>query len=123
MAAPRESRLSARTYVFERFQIDVSICQLTRDGQIVALPPKAFDTLLILVRHRDRIVTKEELIQAVWPNAFVSDDNLTQNIWAIRRALSDDSNQPRFIATVPRRGYRFVAAVTEVEQHGEPVPA
>lgn len=110
-SAPRE-------YLFGSFRLDVAFCQLWRDDTIVALTPKAFDTLLFLLRHRDQIVTKGRLMRAIWPDTFVSEDALTQNIWAIRRALGDDSEKQEFIATVPRRGYRFTAPVEERQSQG-----
>jgi Tol biopolymer transport system component/DNA-binding winged helix-turn-helix (wHTH) protein len=85
--------------------------RLLRDGLHVPMTAKVFDTLLVLVANHDRPVTKEELIHAVWPNTFVSDDSLVQNISAIRRALGDDPSRPQYIATLSRRGYRFIAPV------------
>src|SRR4051812_41853226 len=98
-------------YSFGPFELDVSTRVLARGGEKVALTSKAFDTLLALVRHRDRIVPKDELIQLVWPDAFVSEDSLTHSVSVLRRTLGDSSSQPQFIATVPRRGYRFIAPV------------
>ena len=69
---------------------------------------------MLLVRHHERIVPKDELLSTVWPDSFVSEDSLTQTISALRRALGDDPAQPKFIATIARRGYRFIAPVTEV---------
>jgi DNA-binding winged helix-turn-helix (wHTH) protein/Tol biopolymer transport system component len=100
-------------YLFGPFRMDVASLQLWKGDQIVPLTPKAFDTLHVLVRHHTRLVRKEELLGAVWPNSFVSEDSLAQNITALRRSLGDDHNQPQYIATVPRRGYRFIAAVTK----------
>src|ERR1043166_634995 len=94
-------------YEFGSFRIETELCRLLRDGEVVPLTPKAFDALLALVRRRDRIVDKDELIRIVWRDTFVSDDSLTQSISVLRRALGDLSNHPEFIATVPRRGYRF----------------
>jgi len=98
-------------YAFGAFRLDVPARELRRDGDVVPLTAKAFDTLVALVRHRDRVVDKETLIRQVWPDAFVSDDSLTQNISVVRRALGDDPAQPQFIVTVPRCGYRFAAPV------------
>jgi DNA-binding winged helix-turn-helix (wHTH) protein/Tol biopolymer transport system component len=105
-------------YEFGPFQIDVAGRHLVKDGAVVPLTAKVFDTLLVLVRHHDRPVMKEELIQAVWPGSFVSDDSLVQNISALRRALGDDASQPRYIATLARRGYRFIAPTTEHTEQG-----
>lgn len=100
-------------YLFGPFRLDVAALQLWHGDELVGLTPKAFDTLLVLIRHRQRLVRKEELMNVVWGNAFVSEDRLTQNITALRRALGDDHHQPEYITTVPRRGYRFIAPVTE----------
>jgi DNA-binding winged helix-turn-helix (wHTH) protein/Tol biopolymer transport system component len=98
-------------YVFGPFRMDVASMQLWKGDQMVPLTPKAFDTLHVLIRHHNRLVRKEELLSAVWPHSFVSEDSLAQNITALRRSLADDHNQPQYIATVPRRGYRFIAPV------------
>jgi len=98
-------------YLFGPFRIDERERVLTRDGAIVALTPKVFDTLLYLVQHAGATVSREELQTAVWPDAVVTDANLTQNVWVLRRALDDQGNPPRYLATSPRRGYRFVANV------------
>ncbi|HEY6507548.1 MAG TPA: winged helix-turn-helix domain-containing protein [Vicinamibacterales bacterium] len=98
-------------FCFGPFRVDPGTRQLWRDDRLVPLNTRVFETLLVLVRHRDRVVEKDELLKAVWPDSFVSEDSLTQSVWALRRALGDDSSQPTFVATVPRRGYRFVAAV------------
>ena len=102
---------SISAYEFGAFRIDLDLCQLKRGGDVVPLSPKAFDTLLMLVRCCDRVVSKDELLKAVWPDSFVSDDSLTQNISVLRRALGDESSHPERIVTIPRRGYRFVGPV------------
>jgi DNA-binding winged helix-turn-helix (wHTH) protein/Tol biopolymer transport system component len=109
-------------FQFGPFRIDPAARQLWREDQLVPLNTRVFDTLLVLVRHHDRVVEKDELMKAVWPDTFVSEDSLTQSVWALRRALGDHSSQPSFVATVPRRGYRFVAAVT-TGAAGPPRPA
>jgi DNA-binding winged helix-turn-helix (wHTH) protein/Tol biopolymer transport system component len=98
-------------YAFGPFRLDCRTRQLSRNGEVVGLTPKAFDTLRALVTRRDRVVEKDELMKLVWPDSFVGEDSLTQNIATLRKALGDPSDQPQFIATVPRRGYRFIAAV------------
>ncbi len=105
---------AVRAYEFGDFRVDVCSYQLRCKGDVVQLPPKAFDTLLHLVRHRDRTLTKDELLAMVWPNSYVTEESLTQNIFILRRALGDDSDRSKFITTVSRRGYRFVAEVNEV---------
>ena len=111
-----------RYYEFGPFRLDVVGRLLIKDGEVVALTAKVYDTLAVLVKNHARAVPKEELIQAVWPSSFVSDDSLVQNISALRRALKDDSSQPRYIATLARRGYRFIAPTTEVTEAGLATP-
>ena len=114
MKSPSSPARSCGAYLFERFRLDPARHQLLRDGELVSLPTrKAFETLTALVEHRDRLVSKEELLSLVWPDTFVSDDSLTQCISMVRRALDDDSANARFIATVPRKGYQFIAPVVE----------
>ena len=85
----------------------------------MALPPKAFDVLHYLVTHPDRLVTKDELLDAVWPETAVTDAVVRVAIGALRKALHDTA-PPRFIATVPRRGYRFIAPVTVADAAAHP---
>jgi DNA-binding winged helix-turn-helix (wHTH) protein len=96
-------------YAFGPHRLDVAGRTLTTNGEPVTLTPKAFDLLVVLVEHRQRVMTKDELIRTVWPDTFVSDDSLTQQISTVRKALGETGQQ--FIATFPRRGYRFVAEV------------
>ena len=77
------------------------------------LPPKVFAVLHYLVTHPDRLVTKDELLDAVWPETAVSDAVVRVAIGALRKVLGDTAQTPRYIATVPRRGYRFLAPVAE----------
>jgi DNA-binding winged helix-turn-helix (wHTH) protein len=100
-------------FTFGPFRLDVASRTLARDGEAVTLTAKAFDTLLVLIRHRDQVVDKEQLVKLVWPDTFVSDDSLTHSVSVLRRVLGDDSAQPVYIATIPRRGYRFTAPVNE----------
>ena len=109
--------MDATVYHFGRFRLDLRSHHLFRDDDIVALSARAWDALVVLVVNRARVVGKDELIAAVWPDRAVSEDLLPQTILALRRALGDDSAQPTFIATIPRRGYRFIAPVTE--SHGD----
>ena len=95
-------------YRFDSFELDVSARVLTRDNAPVALKPKDVDVLKYLVLNAGRVVTKAELIQAVWPDAFVEENNLTQHISALRKALDDKAG---YIVTFPGRGYRFSAPV------------
>ena len=105
------SRQAKEVYEFGPFRIDVAERLLTRDGQNVPLTPKAFDTLLLLVENRGHLLEKDELMQKLWPNTFVEEANLTNNISLLRKALGDDAGEHRYIETVPKRGYRFGASV------------
>ena len=113
---PSETAASARaaraaTYRFDEFTLDVGARKLARGGIATALPSRAFDTLVYLLEHRERLVRKNELIDAIWPDVVVTDDSLTHAISVVRRALADERAHPRYIETVPRRGYRFIGAV------------
>jgi len=107
-------------YQFDRFVLDPVERVLSCDGTSVSLTPKAFDTLICLVRNQGRMVTKDELLRQVWPDTFVEEVNLAVNISAIRKALGESPQDCRFIATVPGRGYRFVAEVRNIsDQTGD----
>ena len=77
----------------------------------VSLEPKAMDLLVYLAHHQGTVIPKERLIQAVWPDAFVTDEVLTNNIWKLRQAFGDEPKDPKIIQTVPRRGYQLIAEV------------
>src|SRR5271169_4354065 len=101
-------------YEFGPFRADGLRRLLFRDGQPVPLTSKAFDTLLVLILNRSRVLEKEELLKTIWPNSFVEEANLAQNVSALRKALGEIPGEHRYIATIPGRGYRFVADVTQV---------
>jgi TolB-like protein/DNA-binding winged helix-turn-helix (wHTH) protein len=86
---------------------------LLRDGQPVTLPPKDLETLLVLVERAGHIVEKEELLEKVWPGVFVEEGNLARHIFNLRQVLGDSADGRKYIETIPKRGYRFVAAVRE----------
>src|SRR5215813_13020389 len=109
-------------WCFADFRLDPANACLWRGTQPVALTPKAFDVLQYLVTHADRLVTKDTLLDAVWPELAISDVVVRVAIGELRRALGDTAQAPRFIATVHRRGYRFVAPVVE-HTEGGPGPA
>jgi pimeloyl-ACP methyl ester carboxylesterase/DNA-binding winged helix-turn-helix (wHTH) protein len=102
------------TVMFGEFALDPGRATLLRDGSPVSLTPKAFAVLEYLARHSGRLVTKDEFMDRLWPGVFVGDAALKVCVREIRRALGDDSHQPRFIETAHRRGYRFIAPVTLV---------
>jgi len=100
-------------YEFGPFRLDAAEHHLLRDGEAVPLTPKAFDLLLALVEQHGHLLEKEELLKNVWPDTFVEENNLTSNISQLRKALGGGENGQRYIETVPKRGYRFVASVRE----------
>ena len=100
-----------RFYSFEEFRVDASKRLLFCGEQRIPVPPKVFDTLLALVENNGRVVEKDELMRLVWPDTVVEENNLNQNISALRKALGEDPAEHRYIITVPGRGYRFVVPV------------
>jgi pimeloyl-ACP methyl ester carboxylesterase/DNA-binding winged helix-turn-helix (wHTH) protein len=108
------SKQTKRFYVFGVFRIDVTERVLFGGKGVVSLTPKAFDTLLVLVENSGHVLSKEELMEKVWPDSFVEENNLAQNISALRKALDEEGVRPqKYIETVPKRGYRFIADVRE----------
>src|SRR5262245_36901949 len=102
LESPGPETEAAARYTFGEFRLDAGPRQLFRQNVPVPLPGKAFDTLWALVRRHGQSVTKDELITEIWPDTFVSEDSLTQNISVLRRILEDDAVQPKFIATIAR---------------------
>lgn len=102
-------------YEFGPFRIDPQKQLLLRDGELIGLAPKAFQLLLVLVRRGNQVVSKDELMKAVWPDTFVEETNLTRNIFNLRKALGE-TEIDRFIVTVPGLGYRFATAVRRVPE-------
>jgi DNA-binding winged helix-turn-helix (wHTH) protein len=109
---------------FGPFSIDLGERVLRRDGRPVPLTPKAFDVLAALVEQPGRLISKDELLQKVWPDTFVEESNLAYNVFALRKALGDTADNGQFIETIPKRGYRFIATVTPVSRGngGSPPP-
>jgi eukaryotic-like serine/threonine-protein kinase len=105
---------SGANWEFEGFQVMTEMRLLLAGGTPVPLTSKAFDTLVILIENRDRVVTKDELLRSVWPDVEVEEGNLTQQVFLLRKALGETAQQPRCIVTVPGHGYRFTARVTAV---------
>ncbi len=103
-----------RAYEFGPFRLDVPNRLLLRAGVVVALKPKVIDTLLVLLENHGRVMTKDELMQALWPDRFVEQANLTQSIYALRIALNERQAPTPYIETMSRRGYRFAGDVRTV---------
>ncbi|HEV8140771.1 MAG TPA: winged helix-turn-helix domain-containing protein [Pyrinomonadaceae bacterium] len=108
------SDLPKKVFEFGPFRLDCAERVLLRDGQTVPLTLKAFDVLLVLVEKNGHLVEKDELMNRVWPGSFVEEGNLKVTVSMLRKALDDNQPENRFIETVPRRGYRFVASVREL---------
>lgn len=103
-------------YQFGPFRIDTEKNLLYRGDNPVSLPPKVFETLLVLVLHSEQVVTKDDLMKALWPDSFVEEANLTQNVFLLRKALGETAHDHRYIVTVPGKGYRFVEKVRTVTE-------
>src|SRR5215467_8717862 len=108
-------------YEFGPFRLDPSEELLVEGARKVPLTPKAYKTLLVLVENRDRTLGKDELLEKVWPDAYVEEATLSQNIFTLRRTLRDDRETAQYIETLPKRGYRFVAEVRELKTATVPV--
>lgn len=116
MTVGSPSAAEKRHYRFDGFVVDPVRRLLIRDGEPVVVTPKSFSVLLILLEHRGEVVEKEELLRRIWPDSFVTEANLTQNVSALRKALGETANDHRYVVTMPGRGYSFVAAVTEIPE-------
>jgi TolB-like protein len=101
-------------YEFGPFRVDTRERRLLRNSEMVPLTPKVFDVLLILLENRGHLLTKDDVIKLVWPNTAVEEGNIARNISTLRTALGEGPREHKYIETVPWRGYRFVANVTEV---------
>lgn len=108
------SNTEKHLYEFGPYRIDSAERRLQRDGETIPITPKATDTLLALVANAGRVLEKDELIKIVWPDTFVEEGALARNISALRKALGDDAESSQYVETIPKRGYRFVAPVTDV---------
>ena len=108
-----------RAFEFDRFRLEIGERRLTRDGHPVRLRGKVFETLCVLICNHGRLVTKDELVASVWPDIVVEESNLNHNICILRRALGEKASGQKYIETVPRQGYRFVAEVNELQLPGD----
>src|SRR5215217_1204857 len=108
-----------RFYLFDGFRVDAQERILFKDNREVPLTPKVFDTLLVLLENSGHVLNKKELMQQVWPDSFVEENNLAQNISILRKALGEGKQGEHYIQTVPKRGYRFVADVSSTGDEEE----
>src|SRR5262249_34692515 len=111
--------VQTRVYEFGCFRLEIENRLLFCRGEQVSLQPKTFDLLLLLVERRGRVLTKDALMEEVWPDAVIEESNLTQNVYMLRKILAADPDGNKYIETVPKRGYRFVANVVELKEDME----
>src|SRR6266545_1686808 len=113
MTQPRESRRVPHPGRFrlDSWSVHPAEGTLSSDGHLVRLEPRVMDVLVYLAAEPGEVVSKEDLLEAVWGGAYIEEGVLAQAIHSLRKALGDDARQPRFIQTIPKRGYRLVAAV------------
>jgi DNA-binding winged helix-turn-helix (wHTH) protein/TolB-like protein/Tfp pilus assembly protein PilF len=116
---PAMNQHSKHIYCFGSFRLDPDERLLLREGKPISITPKVFDLLLVLVKHQGRLLEKDELMKAVWPDTIVEEANLSANISILRKALGDGINGQSLIETVPKRGYRFTAPVREEGGEGD----
>ena len=109
-------------YEFGPFVLDTAQHLLSKENQPVQLTPKTHDALVVLIENRGRLLSKSELMAAVWPDSFVDESNLTQQISMIRKALGETAGDSRYIVTVPGKGYRFAAHVTQTVKEAPVAP-
>lgn len=108
-----------KLFEFGRFRLDAEQRLLLRDGEVVPLAPKALDTLLALVESQGAVLQKEDVIKKVWPDTFVEEGSLAQNISILRKVLGDGMNGEPYIQTIPKRGYRFVIPLAAASSDGD----
>src|SRR5580704_16595946 len=108
-------RMPRIIYEFGPFRLDAHRHALSRSGQPVSLPPKAFEILLLLLENRDNLLSKTDLLSRIWPNAVVEENNLAQHVSLLRKTLGENHERPLYVETVPRVGYRFIGEVRLVE--------
>jgi Tol biopolymer transport system component/DNA-binding winged helix-turn-helix (wHTH) protein len=113
---------STHFYEFGPFRLDPSDRLLFRGREVLPLTPKAYETLLLLIENHGHVTEKNTLMEKLWPDAFVEEGALSQNVSLLRKTLGESPDMPRYIETIPRRGYRFVAEVREVK-NGDSIPA
>ncbi len=113
---PASHRVLAADFRLGDWLVRPSLNRLSRFGQNVQVEPRTIDVLAFLARHPGRVLTKEEILAAVWERSFVSEATLSHAVAELRRALGDDARRPRFIETIPKRGYRLIASVAEADR-------
>src|SRR5262245_19184002 len=108
-------------FAFEEFVLDLDRRQLTRGSEEIAIGPKVFDLLVYLVKNRDHVVSKDDVLDTVWAGRIVSESTLTSHINAVRKAIGDTGEDQRLVRTIARKGFRFVGEVTDHQASAAPV--
>src|SRR5262245_16791676 len=103
-------------YEFNQFRVEPQRRRVLREGQVIPVTPKVFDTLVLLIERRGEVVTKDEMLASLWPDAVVEENNLGQVISKLRQALGEVPGDNAYIATMPGRGYCFIAETRVVEE-------
>ena len=107
---------------FEDYALDIGRRELRRGAQQIAVEPQVFDLLVYMIQNRERVVTKDDLLDAVWSGRFVSESNLTTRINAARKAVGDSGQEQRLIRTIARKGFRFVGVVSTTAENARDAP-
>src|SRR5580658_2206766 len=107
--------IRGRLYKFGVFTLNAGTMTLRKGKEVVSLPPKVFDTLLALVERQGEVISKDQLMKTLWPDCFVEENNLAQNVFLLRKTLGRASGDEDYIQTVPKRGYRISVPVEETE--------
>src|SRR3954454_20970481 len=102
-------------YLFEDYALDPDRRELTRHAEAVAIWPKVFDLLLYLIQNREHVVSKDDLLEAVWSGRIVAESTLTSHINAVRKAIGDSGEEQRLVRTIARKGFRFIGEVREAD--------
>ena len=116
---PQDSKPVKHFYVFGPFRLDLEERLLLHEGETIPLAPKIFETLVLLIESKGRILKKDEIMKKLWPDRYVEESNVSQNIFMLRKILGEGSGNDQYIENIPRRGYRFIAAVNEVQEEIE----
>jgi DNA-binding winged helix-turn-helix (wHTH) protein len=109
-------------YLFEDYALETGWRELRRAGGVLPIAPQVFDLLVFLIRNRERFVSKDELIAAVWPGRIITDYALTTRLYVARNAVGDTGGNQRLIKTLPRKGFQFVGSVREEQKRGSTSP-
>ncbi len=105
--------IAVKSYSFGPLRLDLNSGELRDGSEEISLEPRVFALLVYLVENAGRVIPREELLEAIWPDTHVTDDSLSKAVASLREALHDDVREPRYLVTLPRRGYKFVAKVSE----------